>query len=83
VDRQAGARDFHRHDSRVAVALDRGDLTHRHTGDAHRGFRGYVHRGGELGLQAKAVLARDVLGEAEVQDDRQQHDRDQAEAHRV
>ena len=83
VDRQARAFDFHRHLAGVALALDRGDLADVHAGDAHRRLRADVDRGGEHGVQAKAVLERDVLGEAEVHDDREQHDDDHPEAHRV
>ena len=68
----------------VALALDRGDLAHVHARDAHRRFRVDVQRGGELGVQTEAVFERDVLGEAEVDDEHSDdHEHDDPDAHRV
>ena len=83
VDRQAARFDFHAHDARVAVAFDRRDLADVDAGDAHGRLAFDVDGRGEDRVQAVAVFERDVLGEAEVQRDRQQYEQHHREAHRV
>ena len=51
------------------------DLADVDAGDPHRRFGVDVERGREHGVQAEAVFERDVLGEAEVDDDHDDHDR--------
>ena len=83
MDRKAARFDFHGHQARIALALDRADLADVDAGDAHRRFRADVDRRRELRLQAEAVFERDVLGEAEVHRDRHDHDEHDPGPHRV
>ena len=87
VDRQAGLVDLHRDERQVAVAAlvgrDLLDLADVHARDPDRRVGPDVVGVGEDGLDAEAVRERHVLGEAGVDDDRREHEHEQADRERV